>query len=316
VTDADLVLGRLDPDGFAGGTIALDAARASSALSEAVGGALGLDARAAAHGVSEVVDETMANAARVHAVENGEDLSGYTMIAFGGAAPLHAGRLAQKLGIARVLVPPGAGVGSAIGFLRAPFSFEATRSAYMRLGAFDAGAARALFAELAAEATGFVRGCDAEAPIATEARVYMRYVGQGWEIPVELSEGLAADPTAEALLARFREDYERLFGRTVEGLDVEATVWAVRAATPTPPSDPVGPVPEGCAPDGLPRMLFDPAEGRMLDGREVQRATLSPGDRVAGPAAVTEPETTVIVPRGFTLCRAADGCLDLTEDAS
>ena len=96
-----------------------------------------MDAVEAAFGIAEVVDENMANAARVHAVENGEDLSEYTMIAFGGAAPLHAGRLCEKLGVERLLVPPGAGVGSAIGFLRAPFSFEANRSVYMKLSDFD-----------------------------------------------------------------------------------------------------------------------------------------------------------------------------------
>ena len=104
---------------------------------EYVGTKLDMDAVEAAFGIAEVVDENMANAARVHAVENGEDLSEYTMIAFGGAAPLHAGRLCEKLGVERLLVPPGAGVGSAIGFLRAPFSFEANRSVYMKLSDFD-----------------------------------------------------------------------------------------------------------------------------------------------------------------------------------
>jgi N-methylhydantoinase A len=129
VTDADLMLGRLDADDFAGGSIKLLPESSAAALNAHIGTPLGMDAMAAAFGVSEVVDENMANAARVHAVENGEDPSDYTMIAFGGAAPLHAGRLCEKLGIRRLLVPAGAGVGSAIGFLRAPFSFEATRSA-------------------------------------------------------------------------------------------------------------------------------------------------------------------------------------------
>ena len=136
VTDADLVLGRLDPDKFAGGRITLKPAASAAALAAHLGDTLDMDSQTAAFGLSEVVDENMANAARVHAVENGEDLSDYTMIAFGGAAPLHAGRLCEKLGITRLLVPSGAGVGSAIGFLRAPFSFEATRSQFMRLAAF------------------------------------------------------------------------------------------------------------------------------------------------------------------------------------
>ncbi len=126
VTDADLVLGKLDPDNFAGGSIALHTGSVAQRTGTRTGSsALDMDAQTAAFGLAEVVDENMANAARVHAVENGEDLAEYTMIAFGGAAPLHAGRLCEKLGVDRLLVPTGAGVGSAIGFLRAPFSFEA-----------------------------------------------------------------------------------------------------------------------------------------------------------------------------------------------
>ena len=145
VTDADLVLGKLNPKGFAGGAIDLDMGAAEAALIAEIGDKLDMDAVQAAHGMAEVVDENMANAARVHAVENGEDLSGYTMIAFGGAAPLHAGRLCEKLGIETCLIPSGAGVGSAIGFLRAPFSFEATRTHYMRLSDFDGAVAEDLW---------------------------------------------------------------------------------------------------------------------------------------------------------------------------
>ena len=147
----------LDPDNFAGGSIPLHADAAQAALLAHVGTPLEMDGVDAAFGVAEMVDENMANAARVHAVENGEDLSDYTMIAFGGAAPLHAARLCEKLGIARCLVPPGAGVGSAIGFLRAPFSFEANRSVYMKASAFDPPSIKALLSELRAEATAFVR---------------------------------------------------------------------------------------------------------------------------------------------------------------
>ncbi|UWQ21546.1 hydantoinase/oxoprolinase family protein [Jannaschia sp. W003] len=315
VTDADLVLGKLDPANFAGGTIPLHPDRSEEALAAQVGDRLGMDAVAAAHGVAEVVDETMANAARVHAVENGEDLAGYTMIAFGGAAPLHAGRLAQKLGIDRVLVPPGAGVGSAIGFLRAPFSFEATRSVYMRLREFDAGAARTLLEELAAEAAGFVRTCDADAAIGTEAKLFMRYVGQGWEIPVALPAELARAPEAAAVLARFEADYARLFGRTVEGLDVEVTVWSVLAATPSAAAEAVAGAGEGAeAPAAAERTVFDPVAGRPAAARVVERTALGRDARVTGPAAIVEAETTVIVPAGWQAVQRADGCLDIARE--
>ena len=186
VTDADLVQGKLDPDNFAGGSIRLDEAASRAALESELGAPLGLDALEAAFGLTDFVDENLSNAARVHAVENGEDLSDYTMIAFGGAAPLHAARLSEKLGIRRCLIPPGAG-SARHRLLRAPFSFEATRSVYVEFSAFDAGLVADTLAELRTEATDFVRSCDANAPIEAEYKVYMRYRGQGWEIPVILT---------------------------------------------------------------------------------------------------------------------------------
>ncbi len=312
VTDADLLLGRLDPQNFAGGSIALHPDRAAAALQSTLGDRLDMGTETAAFGLSEVVDENMANAARVHAVENGEDLSQYTMIAFGGAAPLHAARLCQKLGISRFLVPPGAGVGSAIGFLRAPFSFEATRSVYMRLGDFDAAVIRALFAELAGEATGFVRSCDATAPIGAEYKVYMRYTGQGWEIPVPLTAEEAAHPDAAVFQTRFEAEYEKLFARTVQGLDIEITVWAVNAATPSPETVPVPQSDEtGAAVATGTRSLFDPALGKPLAASVTDRTTLAAGQTVTGPAVITEDETSVILPAGMTARARADGCIDI-----
>jgi N-methylhydantoinase A len=311
VTDADLLLGRLDPAAFAGGAIPLDPALAETAIAHHIAEPLGLDPLAAAHGVAEMVDETMANAARVHAVENGEDLGHYTMIAFGGAAPLHAGRLCEKLGIDRLLVPPGAGVGSAIGFLRAPFAFEATRSLCIRLDAFDAVAVRSLLHALRDEATAFVRACDATAPIATTARAYMRYRGQGWEIPVPIPDDLALAPDGAGLLALFEAEYAALFDRTVRGMAVETTVWTVNATTPAPPAHPVAPPAAAAAAPATPRRLYDPASARLAPARETPRARLTDGVTLQGPAAITEAETTIILPAGFTATGRADGCIDI-----
>jgi N-methylhydantoinase A len=316
VTDADLVLGRLDPSSFAGGAIPLSAEEAGAAVDREVGAPLGLDRTMAAFGISEVVDENMANAARVHAVENGEDLAGFTMIAFGGAAPLHAGRLCQKLGIARFLVPPGAGVGSAIGFLRAPFSFEATRSAYMRLSDYSATAAKRVLEELQAEAAAFVRGCDPAAGIGYEARAYMRYVGQGWEIPVDFGAEDAADPSRDRCLGLFEAAYKALFGRVVDGVDIEVTSWAVKAGTPLPPADPVAPPGDGGEVEATrTQPVFDPAEGKVVTARVAARDTIAPGQRLTGPAMITERETTVVVPTGFTAAMRADGTIEVSSHA-
>jgi N-methylhydantoinase A/oxoprolinase/acetone carboxylase beta subunit len=312
VTDADLVLGRLDPADFAGGSIPLLADRSAAALVANVGQPLGMDAAAAAFGVCEVVDETMANAARVHAVENGEDPADYTMIAFGGAAPLHAARLCEKLGIVRMLVPAGAGVGSAIGFLRAPFSFEAVRSVYVRLIAFDAEQVRALLADLRQEATRFVRACDPAGPIDCTFRVYMRYSGQGWEIPISLTPVQAASPDAACFLASFEAAYTALFGRTVAGLEAEITVWAANATTAVPPPATVQPPGTlSAASSSGTRRLFDPSASAVVDARVFARAAFQPDQLIHGPAIITEAETTIIVPTGFTATMRSDGTVEV-----
>ncbi len=261
---------------------------------------------------AEVVDENMANAARVHAVENGEDLGSYTMIAFGGAAPIHAGRLADKLGVKRILVPPGAGVGSAIGFLRAPFSFEANRSVYMKLSDFDGDRIKSLLSDLKAEATGFVRTCDEVSPILSEFKVYMRYTGQGWEIPIELTEDQAMNPDVDTFEARFIEDYTKLFGRPVAGMDIEITVWSVNATTPPETvarmDETIGETAASCV--GA-RQLFDAAAGEFLNASVVNRFDMSSGERAAGPVAIVEDETTIIVPASRDAIRQPDGCIDI-----
>ena len=312
VTDADLVLGKLDPDNFAGGSMKLDTAASGQALTDVLGDTLDMDAATAAFGLAEVVDENMANAARVHAVENGEDLSEYTMIAFGGAAPLHAGRLCEKLGVARLLVPEGAGVGSAIGFLRAPFSFEANRSVYMTLDNFDADKIKTLLAELQGEATAFVRNCDATSPILSEFKVYMRYSGQGWEIPITLTEDQALNPDVDTFKARFIEDYVKLFGRAVEGMDIEITVWSVNATTPP---ESVARLTEAAGnSDATPigtRPLFDPALAAFVQAGITLRHDMADGASVQGPAIITEDETTIIVPASRHATRQPDGCIDV-----
>ncbi len=313
VTDADLILGKLDPDNFAGGTIPLHPEASKAALDSVLADRLRMPTLEAAWGLAEVVDENMANAARVHAVENGEDLSDYTMIAFGGAAPLHAGRLCEKLGVSRCLIPQGAGVGSAIGFLRAPFSFESNRSVFMRARDFTPATVRALFADMEQEATRFVRSCDATSPIKADYKVYMRYKGQGWEIPVPLTPDQAQEANPDTFLKRFEEDYAALFGRTVEGMEVEITVWSVNAYTPSAPVTPSPAVtPSSAPPQTGQRALFDAALGSSHGAGIYDRAAFGPGATVEGPAIITEEETTIILPSSRRAMALADGCIDIT----
>ena len=312
VTDADLVLGKLDPENFAGGSIKLNTSSSKEVLQNIIGNSLEMDTVTSAFGLVEVVDENMANAARVHAVENGEDLSQYTMIAFGGAAPLHAGRLCEKLGVDRLLVPQGAGVGSAIGFLRAPFSFEANRSVYMSLASFNEQKIKDIFSELQLEAIKFVRDCDPKSEILSDFKVYMRYSGQGWEIPIVLTKDQALMPDVDTFESRFIEDYIKLFGRAVEGMDIEITVWSVNASTP---HEEVNSLSENKqtkkTPSHSKRKLFDHDKEDFKIVDVVLRNSMSAGSSVDGPAIITEDETTIIVPANREAICQSDGSVEM-----
>lgn len=310
VTDSDLILGKLDPAGFAGGSIPLYTERATQALDIHIGSKLDMEAVEAAWGVAEMVDENMANAARVHAVENGEDLSEYTMIAFGGAAPLHAARLCEKLGIRRCLIPQGAGVGSAIGFLRAPFSFEANNSVFMQLSSFDPVRVKQLFADMEKEASAFVRSCDQDANIKTEYKVYMRYAGQGWEIPVPLTVQHITKPDTADYKACFEREYEQLFARTVAGMEIEITVWSVNAYTEPPEVRPVQKQGHQRTLETTnTRPLFDPALSTFVNATVAQRDAVKDTTQIIGPAMLTEDETTIIVPSSRDAVACGDGTI-------
>ena len=312
VTDANLMLGRYDPDRFAGGTLALDPGRAAAALLDCVGTPMGWDAGLAALGVVETVDEAMANAARVHAVESGKTLAGRTLIAFGGGGPVHACRVAEKVGITRVLVPSGAGVGSAIGFLRAPVGYEVVRSLYARLGRFDSGAADALLAEMAAEAAAVVGAGSLGAATREGRTAYMRYVGQGHEIPVALAPDGIGDPAA--LRDAFDREYARIFDRPVPGSDVEVMSYAVTVATvPDAPPDAVAPAAQ---PGGArSQQVRDTATGMVTAWTVRDRTALAAGAVVPGPAIIAEDETSTLVGPGWTATVDLRGYLDLRRDA-
>jgi N-methylhydantoinase A len=313
VTDADLVMGRLDAQAFAGGTVVLDTAAAAGAIDRAVGSGLGLDTVEAAFGIGEMADEAMANASRVHAIEWGKDIARRTMIAFGGAAPLHAARIAQKLEIDRLIVPTGAGVGSALGFLSAPVAFEVVRSLYMRLEAFDAGRLNALFADMRAEAQAIVRTAAPEDDLVERRTAAMRYVGQGHEITVAVPPGDLADADGPGLRRAFAETYERLYGRSISHLDIEVLVWSLTLSTTVsdPPAAPPVAARIVAGANGT-RRVFDPAAQSWTEAPIHERSRLAPGDTIEGPAIVVEDQTTTIVPAGMTLQVNGLGYLDLT----
>jgi len=316
VTDANLTLGRYDGAHFAGGSMRLDGEAARRALSEAVGGPLGLDADMAALGVVEMVDENMANAARVHAIESGKNYDGRTLIAFGGGGPVHACRVAEKIGIDRVLVPSGAGVGSAIGFLRAPVGYEVVRSLYQRFRSFDVAAVNALLDDMAAEAEAVVAKGSFGVPTVQTRIAYMRYVGQGHEIPVPLPVRTLLAEDVAAIRAEYDAAYMRFYDRPVPGSDVEIMSYAVVVATEA----------EAVAePDALP---FTTSEAPPAPGRRVRdtataetvawaihdRRHLLPGMRLSGPAIIAEDETSTLVGPGWQASIDRLGYIELVRE--
>jgi N-methylhydantoinase A len=301
VTDADLLLGWLDSARFAGGQIDLAPQAAERAVEESVASKVGLDRTAAAYGITELVTETMASAARVHAVENGKDMVGRTMIAFGGAAPLHAARLAQKLGIPRVVVPVGAGVGSAYGFLQAPMSYEVVRTRLVSLDDYRPDVVAALFAEMRREAEGVVRVGAPHAKLEEERVAYMRYRGQGHEVRVPVPEAALRASGGTELRHAFENVYRALYGRTIPRLEVEALSWtlslAERRSLPAQvPAISATEAPSSCGH----RTLVDPSTGSSVEARVHARTHLPAGATVQGPAIITEAETSTLVPAGFT----------------
>jgi N-methylhydantoinase A len=315
VTDADLLMGKLDPDHFAGGSIQLSVAQAESTVTEHIATPLDLTRARAAFGMAEVVDENMANAARVHAVESGEDLAGYAMIGFGGAGPLHAIRLAQKLHINRVLIPASAGVGSAVGFLKAPFSFEASQSLYIRLSDWRQDDILSMLKALTIQARQFVETSVPDADILITAKAYMRYVGQGWEIPVELDSDWCESPDKDMIMRMFEDRYSLLFSRIVDGLDIEITSWTVLASTPLDPARKAKSADE-CRHETstTTRMMADLVNGEALDAAVFERHSLNHGSVVKGPAVITEAETTILIPRGGIAIQHEDGTIDIRLD--
>ncbi len=310
VTDADLAIGKIDPARFAGGTIPLDAQRASLALARV---AAGMAAEDAALGITEIVDENMANAARVHAIERGVAIGGRTLVAFGGAAPLHASRLAEKLNIARIVVPSNAGVGSALGFLAAPAAYEIVASRYMRLGAFDAGAANALLASMEQEASAHCRSAAGVRALSIARSAFMRYAGQGHEIAVTLPSAALAAGDAARLREAFEHAYAQLFARHIPGAEIEVMSWVVLASAGSEPPVRLGAVRPIAAPAPRgQRRIVDARLGRSITVPVYERTALEPGAALAGPALVVEADTATYVSPSFDLEVDAGGALVLS----
>jgi N-methylhydantoinase A len=317
VTDANLALGRYDPELFAGGALRLYPDQSRKALAEHVGSKLALSADMAALGVVEMVDENMANAARVHAIESAKNYEGRVVIAFGGGGPVHGYRVAEKIGVKRILVPSGAGVGSAIGFLRAPVAYEVVKSLYQRFGSFDVAAVNGLLAAMSREAAGVVAEGAFGAPIEETRIAYMRYVGQGHEIAVPIPPRALTQQDVREIRALYDSEYSRFYDRPVPGSDVEILSFAVTVRTIEAHVEPAAAVADAPAPSPIRvQMVRDTATGEVAEWQVYDREAMRPGATVAGPAIIAEAETSTLIGPGWVCRMDGLGYLDLTQEAA
>ncbi|MEA2512670.1 MAG: N-methylhydantoinase [Thermomicrobiales bacterium] len=302
VTDADLLLGYLDPEFFLGGQMRLDRDAAERAVST-LGERLGLGPIETAWGIHQVVNEQMAGAARIHAIEQGKDPRSYPVFAFGGAGPVHAYRVAEILRASELVVPLGAGVTSTVGFLVAPLAFDFVRSYVGRLDALDWDVVSERFGEMEREGFEILRSAGArDVDIVMTRTAELRYVGQGHQVSVSVPSGPLDDAAGPLLEARFEEVYRALYGRVATGNPVEAINWRLVASAPTPevplhrparPSTGQAPNPRKGA-----RSAFLP-ESRSFESVPVyDRYALAAGATFEGPAIVEERESTVVVGPG------------------
>ena len=299
VTDADLLLGLLNPDYFLGGDMSLDPEAARKAIEGSLAEPMGMSVVRAAQGIHEVVNENMATAARMHASEHGLDVRGHALVAFGGAGPAHAHQVAKLLGIKTVVCPLGAGVMSSIGMLVAPKSFDSLQSYISRLDSVDWAHVNSIYESMESRAASLLSAAGmAPEDVTMRRSVDMRYVGQGFEIVVPIPGGKLGPDQHETLVETFNETYQTLFRRHLTDVPVEAITWRLSASEPPPrPEIRFRTAADATYPDGVKgrRPAFILEEGRYADCPVFDRYSLQPGAAVSGPAIVEERESTVFV---------------------
>jgi len=317
VTDSDLVLGYLNPDNFLGGDMRLDAAAAEQVIAESIGAPLGLDTLAAAHAINAIVNENMANAARVYTAERGIDVRTFTLFAFGGAGPVHACGVAQRLGIQSVVVPPAGGVLSAIGCVLAPMTFDLVRGFKCDLGGADFGRANTLLDGMVEEGKELLRQAGFGRGMRVEASADMRFVGQRSEVNVRLPTARLTPSGAPALERRFRAVYRRRYGRDVPEVRPEFVNLRVAVHGPGHVRGTNMTIGRSKSAASMPassarRMQF---AGRGGLGRctAYDRAALVAGRRITGPAVVEDRDSTAVIPPRWSAILDRRGYLVLSQ---
>ncbi|MDB5921271.1 MAG: methylhydantoinase [Betaproteobacteria bacterium] len=296
VTDADLVLGYLDPDYFLGGDMALDMDGAKRQV-ERLGRQGGLSMTETAAGIAQVVNQNMATAIRIHAAERGKDYRNYVLFAFGGAGPVHAYEIARILGLRKIVCPIGAGTNSAFGLLAAPVAIDLSRSYNVALAEIEWARLNALFQEMEAEARTVLLDARVKKPSFVRT-AEMRFVGQGFEIAVAVSLGKLGPGSIKAIKASFHEAYRKIYDSLPGDLPIEALTWRLRASGPAPDVVVTG---RGAGDRARPRQrrrVYFPEIKKYVDTGVISRYALKPGERFSGPAIIEERESTVVVGPG------------------
>ena len=317
VTDADLLLGHLNAHYFLGGSMPLHLELARQAVAK-LAKTMQMPLERLAWGICRLVDENMANAARVHAAERGLDIRGYTLVATGGAGPVHACRVAERLGIGTVLIPPAAGVGSAFGLLLAPISFDFAISYVARLKTLDLNHLNQIYDDMESQGLAVMRDARVrEAEVRVQRFADMRYVGQGHEIRVAVPLGPLAAHSLTRLRSAFDKEYRRIFGRLCDGVAIEAVHWRLTVSGPKPEMKTgVGRKRRSERRRGFEsssrQVIFDPDAG-PASTPVYNRYELPLEFRMRGPVIVDEKEATTVAPPGWTLTLDPTECLVLTR---
>ena len=300
ITDADLVIGKIDPDKFAEGKINLSKEFAKNAITKNISKKLNMKTETAALAISEIVDETMSNAARVHTVEQGHETSNRTLIGFGGAAPLHISRVAEKLRVKKIIIPTNASVGSAVGFLRAPVGYEVVKSLRMLLNKFNFEKVNNLLNSMRSEAQKIIQNNSEKTEFIEERFAFMRYAGQGHEIKVPIDNKILSNEDAKTIKNSFEANYEKLYSRTLPNADIEILTWSLSLSimgkniTEYLELDSYKKIKENSLID-----YYDYQSGEQIKIPNYERTKLNPGDLIEGQCVITEAQTTIVVSNNF-----------------
>ena len=314
ITDADLIVGKLNPKNFAAGKIELFPEKSKKVINNNIAKKLNFSLEDASIGITEMVDETMANAARVHSVEQGHHTENKTLIAFGGAAPLHVSRIAEKLKVKKIIIPTNASVGSAIGFLRAPIGYEIVQSYRFFLKDFNSKALNNFLSKMVNESKKVIDLKNINSKPLTERYVFMRYFGQGHEIKIKIDNRKFINSDIKYLKKNFEIEYKKLYGRVLPNAEIEAMTWIVSISTNQKIEKKISDVKNYVFKSTKNKMkILSIKNSKYIEIDHYERKKLKPGYLIKGSCVISEEQTTTIISKNFQTKVLSNGYLEITK---